>query len=224
MKPDDPDFQTINSRIEVLSTRAPRSEKAEPDPDRPSTVILNRVSTVRDRAISPIGSKLEAVNQARSLLNAARENPAAVPQVDRYLARLTGDSQLSQLEVNAIATAGSFPQKLVSGISKFLSGIPSELTLDQKEQVLQIVERQLAPEYNRGRERVLDTFASASDISPSVVEKIVGPRYVPSFERKSNTVAEPPAGAIEMLRKNPDLAADFDAKYGVGASKRYLEQ
>jgi hypothetical protein len=32
----------------------------------------------------------------------------------------------------------------------------------------------------------------------------------------------PPAGAIDMLRKNPGMASAFDAKYGVGASKKVL--
>lgn len=33
---------------------------------------------------------------------------------------------------------------------------------------------------------------------------------------------QPPSGALDALKRNPKLAASFDAKYGVGASARYL--
>jgi len=33
----------------------------------------------------------------------------------------------------------------------------------------------------------------------------------------------PSPQAVEMLRKNPALAKDFDAKYGFGSAKRYLK-
>lgn len=47
-------------------------------------------------------------------------------------------------------------------------------------------------------------------------------KKVGAFVQPKAPTVEAPAGAIESLKKDPSLASQFDAKYGVGASKRYL--
>lgn len=48
--------------------------------------------------------------------------------------------------------------------------------------------------------------------------------YKPSKKTQKTTKAaiDIPSGAVEMLRKDPKLAKDFDAKYGAGASAKIL--
>ena len=41
--------------------------------------------------------------------------------------------------------------------------------------------------------------------------------------KKGDAAAQPSAAAVSYLRQNPNLASDFDAKYGAGASKRYIK-
>ena len=88
------------------------------------------------------------------------------------------------LEVNTIANAGSFPTRVVNSISNFLSGVPSDLSLEDKEKVLLVIEDLLAPQYNSGRESVLDTFSGSSDISQEAVERIVGRKWLTSSEKQ----------------------------------------
>lgn len=170
--------------LDKLTTRAPRAEKAEPDPDRPSSVVLSRISGVVNRELSPIKSRLGALNETRAAIADARTNPAQVPQVDRFFARLSGDSQLSQLEVNAVTNAGSFPARISSQLSKFFTGVPTDLSLDEKARVLDVLEEVLGPSFNQQRNQLISQFSIASDISPEAVERIVGPRYLTAAERR----------------------------------------
>jgi len=214
-----------SQRAEMLASRAPKTEKGEPDPSRPSSVVINRVSTVVNRDLKPVADRLSALNETRAAIANARTNPAQVPQVDRFFARLSGDSQLSQLEVNAVANAGSFPSRISNQLNKFFSGVPTDLSLDDKAQVLEVLEKVLAPSYNSRRNQILSQFSVASDISPEAVERIVGPRYLSAEDKRKlqeQATVTPPAEAIDMLKKNPNLAPDFDKKYGAGSAKKYL--
>jgi hypothetical protein len=49
-------------------------------------------------------------------------------------------------------------------------------------------------------------------------------QYHKTVETSGGGGAAVPQAAIDMLKSNPALKADFDAKYGAGASKRYLGQ
>ena len=58
--------------------------------------------------------------------------------------------------------------------------------------------------------------ATYDELNPVVVATGAGPVRVP------RGVKMPTSGAIDYLRKNPNLAEQFDAKYGVGSAARYL--
>lgn len=182
--PEDEQKRMRLERARVMSSRAPRAEKTEPDPDRPSSVVLSRIYGVANKELGPVKARLDALNETRAAIADARTNPAQVPQVDRFFARLSGDSTLSQLEVNAVANAGSFPSRISSQLSKFFTGVPTDLSLDDKARVLDVLEEVLGPSFNQKRSQLINQFSIASDISPEVVERSVGPRYLTAAERR----------------------------------------
>jgi hypothetical protein len=64
--------------------------------------------------------------------------------------------------------------------------------------------------------------------TPGALRSFFGAKPTTTIKRTAPAAAapaqaQPPAAAVEYLRANPNLAADFDRKYGQGASKQYLK-
>lgn len=103
----------------------------------------------------------------------ASGNPKAGAQVDRALAKASGDSQLSQAEVAAVASAGSFPQRVADSVSKFFTGGSGSLSQEQKKDVLLAFQGAAANRYNIERQRLGEVYGT-SQLSPKQVEAGLG--------------------------------------------------
>lgn len=121
--------------------------------------------------LKPFKEDYDIASTALTLINT--DNPKAGAQVDRALARASGDSQLSQAEVTAVASAGSFPQRVVDSVSKFFTGGAGALSKEQKEDVLRVFQKAAADRYNTERSRLNDLY-STSQLSKTQVEAGLG--------------------------------------------------
>lgn len=132
--------------------------------------------------LGPASSAVSEADQALDLLD--MDNPKADAQVDRALAKLSGDSQISMAEVLAVAQAGSFPQRVVDSASKFFTGTASELSKTQKAEVLLLLREAAASKVNRERGRLGDVYRT-SELSEQQVNAVLGNPVTPRKPKKT---------------------------------------
>jgi hypothetical protein len=148
---------------------------------------------VRAQTDSP-KEKVNFANDALGKLKLAIEgNPQAEVQVDRALATLAGDKQLSLAEVQSITGAGSFAQRVANSISKFFTGGAGDLTNEQKKELLEFYEEYYGNSFNNARERVKRIYSGPG--YQGLPEDIFGSRYVSIRERREKAARDAEAAA-----------------------------
>jgi hypothetical protein len=148
--------------------------------------------------LKPFKTAFDRASEGLSLLKTG--NPKAGAQVDRLLVKAAGDSQLSQAEVTAVASAGSFPQRVADSVSKFFTGGVGSLSTEQKEEVLTVFQTAARDGFNSERQRLSEIYGT-SQLSPAQVK----------------------AGLGEPLKTNMPKSTASPMKFDADKEKRYLE-
>jgi hypothetical protein len=144
---------------------------------------INTLLTNVNTQLKPLDTKLRTYNEIRALIQQVNSgNTAAVPQLERFLAKAAGDNQLSATEIKQLANSGGFVEKTVGGVQKFVLGTPTAAKLNDTIKLINALENQTSKEYNTTRDKLEATW-STSAFPKQTLDAALGSRYIPVSQR-----------------------------------------
>lgn len=123
-----------------------------------------------------------------------RDNPTAVPQLQRELVKLAGDNQIGQNEVTRILGSSGFAGNIIEGVNMFLEGKPTNVKINDLLKGVKAIEEYYAGQYNSGRDQSRRVLLD-SQFDSKIVDNLIPPAYQTSGQKAQGRVA-PPVGTV----------------------------
>lgn len=187
-----------------------------PPPGQVPLTVIGQAQDIADKYTAKPKARLETIGGIVSIAKQVKANPTALPQLQRELVKLAGDSQIGQNEVKNILGSSGFSADIIDGVNKFLTGAPTDTKIDDVLRGVQAIEQYTAKQYETGRQKAKKVL-SQGKISPETQDAVLPDPY---------GVKKPTAGATptlsEFLAKakvaNPnsteaDLTTYYNTKY-----------
>jgi hypothetical protein len=123
-----------------------------------------------------------------------RDNPTAVPQLQRELVKLAGDNQIGQNEVTRILGSSGFAGNIIEGVNMFLEGKPTNVKINDLLKGVKAIEEYYAGQYNSGRDQSRRVLLD-SQFDSKIVDNLIPPAYQTSGQKAQGRVA-PAVGTV----------------------------
>jgi hypothetical protein len=123
-----------------------------------------------------------------------RDNPTAVPQLQRELVKLAGDNQIGQNEVRNILGSSGFAGNIIEGVNMFLEGKPTNVKVNDLLKGVKAIEEYYAGQYNSGRDQSRRVLLD-SQFDSKIVDNLIPPAYQTSAQKAQGRVA-PAVGTV----------------------------
>lgn len=179
-------------------------------------IAQDEASRLQNLALSPNGTPGKANAMKIMAMRDTAKTQTAQQQIERDKLNQTAEgttldntSKRQMLDAQRAVTAAKTPEERKSAVER-LAGLQGR-TLEAKDQF----------DYAPGGQEI-DPETRQLMTRPGVIfNKATGQVVTPGAAQAAPKV---PDAAVALLKQNPSMAAQFDAKYGQGASKQYLNQ
>lgn len=139
-------------RAEQLAAKKSVAAAGVPQPGMVGLSDLKGAQDLVNQYTKAPKEKLEKVGEIGVLINEISKNPTALPQLQRSLVKLAGDSQIGQNEVKNILGSSGFTADIIDGVNKFLTGAPTNAKIQDVARGVKAIEQFYAKQYEQGRE------------------------------------------------------------------------
>lgn len=164
----------------------------------PGTAKVTDLRTATDivkEAVDAPKNRLDTVKRIGIYANQVlRDNPTAVPQLQRELVKLAGDNQIGQNEVTRILGSSGFAGNIIEGVNMFLEGKPTNVKINDLLKGVKAIEEYYAGQYNSGRDKAKRVLLN-SQLDSKIVDDLIPPAYQTSGQKAQGRVA-PPVGTV----------------------------
>jgi hypothetical protein len=176
--------RAINSLIESRGIR--RAEAGVPTSGEVKITDLSVANKLVTDLTGAAKDRLNTVSLAKTQLNLAKKGEgAALPQLQRQLVKLVGDSQIGQGEVRDALGSSGIVGDTISAVNKFMTGVPTADKLNSVEQVINALENINAQSFNKGRAQAEKVLGEAK-FSEDTRKALLPPAYKTAAEKKAS--------------------------------------
>lgn len=142
----------------------------------------------------------DSLKDAKTTLNSVRtgfklykegktkSNKQAINVLNREIANISKDSGIGVSEIANIVSGGSIPERLANTWSQIVDGVPSAGNLQEKLEILQLLERNSVDRYNKQVNTLKEVFSG--NINQKELDASLNLETVSSFAREENLNTE----------------------------------
>ena len=193
--------KAINNLLEARGIK--RAEAGVPRPGEVKITDIATAQSVVDRYVKDPKDKLTTVNNAKTQLALAfKGEGAALPQLQRQLVKLVGDSQIGQGEVRDALGSAGIVSDTISAVNKFMTGVPTQDKLKSVEQVINALEDINARSFNQGRKQAEQVVGEAK-FSEQTRKTLIPPAYKTGREKTAESLKGQDKQAYDWAKANP---------------------
>jgi len=184
--------ETARIRQQLQKDRESTARAGAPVPASGEVKIgdIASANTLVENLVKAPRENLSTVNQLRTLISQARKGEgAAVPQLQRQLVKLVGDSQIASAEARTALGSAGVVGDAFSYINTLFTGTPSAEKLNSVSKVIDALEQINANSYNQGRNRATALINEAK-FSPETRKSLIPPEYKTGKQREKSKFIE----------------------------------